>query len=221
MRAISWPVALLLAVACTAGISNARAPKAGGGDDAQTLATCPVEGDAKDAEARQLNPLKRRMTTPKSSDVDAKVSLSAILAPGEDSNRWDTHRAGVISGYVTDVKVGGIESVNCHTKDAQYRDTHIEVVLNPNDGEDKYLIVEVTPQWRQVLAKDGVDWTTTGLRKSLKGRWVRFTGWLFYDAEHRNAAVNSGGKSHIWRATVWEIHPVTKIEVLPAKPAQM
>jgi hypothetical protein len=208
-------------VAGAIGISDAKAPKAAGGDEAQILANCPLEGDAKDAQAKVLNPLKRRMTTPKDSDIDTKMSLSAILAPGEDKARWDQKKAGVVSGYVTDVKVGGIESVNCHTKDALYRDTHIEVVLNPGDGEDKYLIVEVTPQWREVMQKDGVDWTTTSLRKSLKGRWVRFTGWLFYDAEHANAATNSGGKAHIWRATVWELHPITKIEVLPAKPAKM
>jgi hypothetical protein len=221
MRVISWAGALLLVVTGAVGVSDARAPKASDGDDAQTLASCPLEGDAKDAQARTLNPLKRRMTTPTASDIDPKVSLSAILAPGNDQNRWDPKKAAVIAGYVTDVKVGGVESVNCHTKDPMYRDTHIEVVLNPGDGEDKYLIVEVTPQWREVLANDKVDWSTTGLRKSLKGRWVQFTGWLFYDAEHTNAAANSGGKSHIWRATVWELHPVTKIDVLPAKPAKL
>jgi hypothetical protein len=221
MRLISWSGVLLLAAAVSVGISDARGQKAASGDEAQILAACPVQGDAKDAKARELNPLKRRMNTPGASDLDPKVSLSAILAPGEDRNRWDQRKAGVISGYVADVKVGGVESVNCHTKDPLYRDTHIEVVLNPNDGEDKYVIVEVTPQWREAMQKDGVDWTTTGLRKSLKGRWVTFTGWLLYDEEHTNAAVNSGGKSHIWRATVWELHPVTKIEVLPAKPAKM
>jgi hypothetical protein len=193
-----------------------------GGDDAQTLASCPIEGDAKDAKARALNPLKRRMTSPKTSDIDSRVTLSAILAPGDDHSRWDERKGAVIAGYVVDVKVGGVESVNCHTHDPQYRDTHIELTVDPNhDGEEKHVIVEVTPQWREVMAKDGADWSTTGLRKSLKGRWVKFTGWLMYDEEHASASTNTAGKGHIWRATAWEIHPITKIEVLPARPASL
>ena len=222
MRAIFWTgLLLLLVVAGATGISEARASKASGADEAQILANCPLQGDAKDAQAKELNPLKRRMTTPSESEIDSKVTLSAIVAPGDDKGRWDVKKGAVISGYVTDVKEGGSESVNCHTKNPLYRDTHIELVVNPGDGEDKYVIVEVTPQWREVMQKDGLDWTTTGLRKQLKGRWVRFTGWMFYDAEHANAATNSEGKAHIWRATVWEIHPITKIEVLPAKPAKL
>jgi hypothetical protein len=219
MRAISLCGGLLLAGLGLVAISDARAPKAASGDDAQTLAGCPIEGDAKDAKARELNPLKRRMTTPKASDIDPKVTLSAFVAPGDDHSRWNDHKGGVVSGYVADVKVGGIESVNCHTHDPQYRDTHIELTLDPNGGEEKHVIVEVTPQWREVMAKDGVDWSTTTLRKSLKGRWVRITGWLLFDDEHASASTNTAGKGHIWRATAWELHPITKIEVLPARPA--
>src|SRR5437016_2816499 len=84
-------------------------------DESAILARCPLEGDAVQAEARALNPLKRRMTVPRPSDIDPKVTLEAMLAPGDDTDRWSQQKAATITGYVQDVKVGGIESVNCHT----------------------------------------------------------------------------------------------------------
>jgi len=52
--------------------------------------------------------------------------------------------------------VGGVESVNCHTIDPAFRDTHVELTLDPmaND-ETTYAIVEVTPQFRQKMAQQG------------------------------------------------------------------
>jgi hypothetical protein len=209
-----------MVAACTVAEARGKTATHSGGDEAQILASCPTEGDAKDAKARQLNVLKRRMTSPTGSQIDSKVSLGAMVAPGDDSRRWDEQRGGIVAGYVADVKVGGIESVNCHTKDPQYRDTHIELTLDPmSNDEKKHVIVEVTPQWREQMTKDGVDWSTTTLRKSLKGRWIRVTGWLMYDVEHASASANTATSGHIWRATAWEIHPITKIEVLPGKPA--
>jgi len=118
------------------------------------------------------------------------------------------------------VKVGGVESVNCHTHDPKYRDTHIVLTYDPlQDDESKHVIVEVTPQWRALIKSYGVDWTTPTPHRHLVGRWIRVTGWLFFDEEHANAARNTGVEgSHIWRATAWEIHPITTIQILPAKP---
>src|SRR5437762_7793345 len=79
-------------------------------DEAQTLARCPPEGDAVQAEARALNPLKRRMAVPGPKDIDPQVTLTALLEPGDDRNRWSDEKAATITGYVQDVKVGGIES---------------------------------------------------------------------------------------------------------------
>ena len=186
-------------------------------DDAKILANCPPQGDAKQAAARALNPLKRRMSVPIPREIDPKVTLQAMLAPGDDTNRWDTNRGGVIEGYVADVKVGGIESVNCHTRDPLYRDTHIEITAESlKRDEGTYVIVEVTPQVRHKMAIQGVDWSTGTLRKTLLGKRVRITGWLLFDVEHKPNATNTASpNAHIWRATVWELHPVTAIEVLP------
>src|SRR5437016_3738165 len=39
-------------------------------DDAKILASCPLQGDAKQAAARALNPLKRRMSVPMAREID-------------------------------------------------------------------------------------------------------------------------------------------------------
>jgi hypothetical protein len=214
MRALFWFVLLITA----STLVDARGSKAtSNGDDAATLASCPPQGDAKKDKERDLNQLKRRMDVP--SQIDSRVTLAAILAPGDDTTRWDEHKGGVISGYVAEVKPGEAESVNCHTKDPQYKDTHIVLTPDPlSNDESKYVIVEITPQWRAQMAKDGVDWSTSTLRKTLLGRWIRVTGWLMFDVEHKAQSANTAGRGKVWRATAWEIHPITKIEVLPGKP---
>ncbi len=208
------------AILLSPAVSWARHGKASTENDAAILAACPTQGDAKNPRVKALNLLKRRMTVPAPSDMDNQATLAAMVAPGDDTNRFDDQKGATIEGYVADVKVGGVESVNCHTHDPKYRDTHIELTLDPlHDDETKRVIVEVTPQWREVMAGKDVDWNTAALRAELLGKWIKVTGWLLFDEEHANAAENTApGASHIWRATVWEIHPITDIEVLPHKP---
>jgi hypothetical protein len=76
------------------------------------------------------------------------------------------------------------------------------------------VIVEVTPPMRDRARARGVDWSVDALRAKLVGRHVRFTGWLLFDSEHADEAENTnpGGRDN-WRATAWEIHPVTDIVV--------
>ncbi len=114
------------------------------------------------------------------------------------------------------MKPGGIETVNCKARDLPDRDTHIELVLDPMTvaGPER-VIVEVTPRWRALMAAKGVDGSTPALRRQYLGRWVRVTGWLLFDAEHANAAENTApGRPRNWRATAWEVHPITSIEVV-------
>lgn len=185
-------------------------------DDAALLASCPLTGDARRQSVQDLNVLKRRMSVPSASDLDASATLTAVLAPGDDTERWDTHRGATFEGYVVGVLKGGVESVNCHTHDPAYRDTHIELALSPDETDkDKFVVVEVTPQVRQKMAAQGVDWSTETLKHTLMHHKVRITGWLLFDEEHKaNAANTNPGGSDVWRATVWEIHPITAIEVL-------
>ncbi len=140
-----------------------------------------------------------------------------MLAPGYDASRWTTSYGAVVIGYVHDVKVGGIETVNCQARDPRFRDTHIELVLDPmNSGSTKRVIVEVTPRWRAIMAAKGIDWSTRALRDKFLGRWVKVTGWMLFDMEHQGQAENTApGRPRDWRATAWEIHPVTAIAVVP------
>jgi hypothetical protein len=69
------------------------------------------------------------------------------------------------------------------------------------------------------MQSQGVDWSTAALKERINGKWVRVKGWLLFDQEHVNQAENTNpGNDRNWRATVWEIHPVTEIDVLPGKP---
>lgn len=84
-----------------------------------------------------------------------------------------------ITGYVFDVKVGGIETTNCRARASERRDTHIELVLDPMAGATtQRVIVEVTPRWRAMMAAQGLDWSTRALRDRLLGRWIKVKGWM-------------------------------------------
>jgi hypothetical protein len=40
-------------------------------------------------------------------------------------------------------------------------------------------------------------------------------GWLLFDREHAGESENTApGRAANWRATAWELHPVTKIEII-------
>ena len=180
---------------------------------------CPARGDAVTSGVHALNRLKNRVAAPVAPDIDSTVTLSALLASGDDRGRWSDRRAATVVGYVRDVKVGGVETANCFAKTPEHRDTHIELVTDPQDVGQLPLIVEVTPWWRRHAASRGGNWSTDSLRSSLRGRWVRVTGWLLFDDEHQRQAENTTpGRVGNWRATAWELHPVTGIEVVGHSP---
>src|SRR5437899_4908967 len=67
-----------------------------------------------------------------------------------------------------------------------------------------------------------VDWTTETLQSptiGIKHKWVEVTGWLLFDLKHIHEAENTyPGNLKNWRATCWEIHPVTNLVVLGGPP---
>jgi uncharacterized protein YraI len=165
------------------------------------------------AALRVLNQKKNRFHAPADGDIAPTFTLSNLLQPGPDDTRFNDAKAGEIEGWVIDVKVGGIETVNCKTTDTLYRDTHIEVANHVGAPKTERVIVEITPRWRAAMQAVGVDWTTQGLQ-SLIGKRVRFRGWQMFDVEHRGQARNTAPNNvNDWRATVWELHPVTAFVV--------
>ena len=183
---------------------------------------------------KRLNALKNRSQSPQLPDYDPTITIERILAPGDDTKRFSTSKAATITGYVTNVRVGGIESCNCHARGKAHRDTHIDIVADPKyavpnlikvnckgkppmkDANEKYhVIVEVTPRVRDQMLAKNIDWSTDTLAKALPGHWVRFSGWVVFDWKHLKEAENTNpGNECNWRATCTEIHPIFAIEVV-------
>jgi hypothetical protein len=187
---------------------------------------CPASGLGLSKGRRDFHRLKNRRFLPQPSDFDVSVTLQQLLQPGADQSRWSTSRAAQIEAYVVSVTPGPLELVNCYCR----RDAHINVALRPQASAREMIILEVTPYFRDWIAQASEDqigpaspdqalllhdWSTEILQKKLTGHWVRFEGWLFYDAQHESEAENTApGRINNWRATAWELHPVTRIEVI-------
>jgi hypothetical protein len=184
-----------------------------------TFKNCKAEGRGKKtkknptgkigAKTKAQNVLKNRDDGPSGGDIDDSVTLAELLKKSNDKKFQPTQ--GVeITGYVVSVAPGGAqESCNCSRKDLQ--DIHIDVVLKKNDASNKrkHVIVEITPKFQAALGN------LKAVRSQIKGQWVKFTGWLFYDSIHANAAENTAPHHKgNWRATVWEVHPVSKFEIV-------
>jgi hypothetical protein len=181
---------------------------------------CGLEGTAISAAMKSLDRDKNRFTQPTDKDIDSSVSLPAMLVPGTDTKRFDQTKAARIRGIVVKVLSGGKETCNCQAEDKTFYDTHIELGLAADVPEIQRVIVEVTPRMR-ILFKKQKEWSTDALRASLQGKWVEVTGWLLFDTPHVRQAENThpGNKTN-FRATCWEIHPVTSIVVLDQAPAE-
>ena len=166
---------------------------------------------------RAHNALKNRTAIPVATDFDSRVSLSAMLAPGDDRERWQQTRAGAIEGYVIRVHDAGAESANCFSPTRL--DTHIEIAARVDAAPRERVVVEVTPSMRDEAARQGRDWSTAALQRALTGRRVRVEGWLLFDTEHDEEAENTRpGHQGNWRATAWELHPVTALGLAASGP---
>lgn len=167
---------------------------------------CPTKGDSQKTKLQNLDTLKNR-STPSSHVV--KLSLDDILKPGDDTKRFTEFEYVEIIGYVYDAKYGGSETCNCHTKDKSQYDIHIEIVKDLSDSDGpKRIIVEINRFTRE----NNVTMDYLAIR-GLRKKKVRITGWLFFDEEHKQNAINtSPNGTNIWRATCWEVHPCLTID---------
>jgi hypothetical protein len=172
---------------------------------------CPPSGIAFSSERRELHRLKNRTTLPETSDFDERVTLLSLLQPGDDSARWSATRAAKIEGYVVSVAAARTELANCYCG----RDTHIHISSRPDAPAHEHVVLETTPRMEAWARSRGWDWSAETLKRELTGRLVRFEGWLLFDSGHAMESENiSPGRQHNWRATAWEIHPVTTLEVI-------
>lgn len=168
---------------------------------------CPSAGIALTTRARDLHRLKNRTSLPTATDFDSRITLEALLQPGDDHDRWSNNHAARIQGEVIDVAYARPEATNCFNPCR--RDIHIAVATKKGATKIEQVVVEVTPNFQ----KSG--WSEETLQAQLVGHWCEFEGWMYFDAGHAEESENiHPGKSGNWRATAWEIHPVTKIAVI-------
>ena len=174
---------------------------------------CPSAGIALTTRARTLHLLKNRTAFPLAADFDSRITLDSLLQAGDDSNRWSTERAARLQGEVIDVAYARPEATNCYNP--YRRDIHILIAKRKGAPKNEHVVLEVTPQLRDWAAGQGMDWSEQALQVQLVGRWVEFEGWLYFDVGHAEDSENTAGhKPDNWRATAWEIHPITKITVI-------
>ncbi len=114
---------------------------------------------------KAVNRDKNRVTPPAAGDIDATATLAKMLKIGDDTDRWDEDKGAEIVGEVFNVKPGGVETCNCKATEAEFTDTHIEIVpaVNKNDPTHR-VIVEVTPRMRAKMGEQRVDWSTDTLK---------------------------------------------------------
>lgn len=166
---------------------------------------CGPTGDATDPTAIALNTNKNRTDIPQDS---AYVDLTWAQLEGLPTDQVDNfvsapvRAVGFISHQVKVENTGNGESTNCHKTTDDMVDWHMYFTQTANQPISAAVIVETTPRTRPLH-----KWTTATLSPLVNSTTqVRISGWLMYDSEHI-------GVIGTQRATVWEIHPITKIEV--------
>src|SRR5262245_39044244 len=114
-----------------------------------------------EGESKENSALKNRTAAPKPADIDAAVTLDALLAKNE-AGAFSTSKAATVTGHVVQVE--------------KEEDGDIHMVLAGAKGETsttRWVIVEVTPGWQ----KKASSLSERHLR-GLVGQRVRVTGWL-------------------------------------------
>jgi len=177
----------------------------------ETYQGCPPGGDGGDT---QLNLHKNRIDAPGAYETRTVGDMLALpvsngvvmLAreswlPGDAATvARDEGRAVEVEGYILKVRHEGPETPNCH--DPSARDYHVWLGASPTDSRANAVIVELAP--RVVARNPGWGSETAILR--LTGKHVRISGWTMLDQEHPEQLQQT-------RGTLWEIHPVTRIDV--------
>lgn len=178
--------------------------------------SCPREGIANNDEDSIRNTLKNRWLLPSESDIDTSFNWENLYQDGGDPRRFNQSKAGKLRGYIALVTQQNAESCNCNFKDKTFSDLHIHLSPSEEAIPEKwqYVIVEITPRLRELMKLKNADWSYKELKK-LRRKEVEIEGWLFYDWEHGDKAyLYNGDEQKSWRATAWEIHPVTSLKII-------
>ncbi len=206
VRCTAFLIALGM-TAAVAGQADLRTPPRGSFDH------CRAAGWGEDP---ALNRLKNRalpVMQPRAMTVDAIRALPDPLLRHEARRYWpaparaqiesDEARGVQVEGYVIGWNRERMEAGNCYRPDLG--DLHLWIAALPNLPRSQAVIVELTPRWQSVRS----NWTQAWLRDLERRRVrVRVRGWLMFDQAHPAEV----GRT---RATLWEVHPVTTLEIVP------
>ncbi|MFL5612923.1 MAG: hypothetical protein ACJ796_04605 [Gemmatimonadaceae bacterium] len=215
-RRLSKPTAV---VHSSAGISDVRRDTSSGSARRKVLPVsgafegCPADGDGGD---RGLNRLKNRidsatwLPTPFASVLGFAWPRDVVRRMRGEWSWRDSiavaHQEGlpvVVEGYFVASKQEGPEATNCHGAETRFRDWHLWLSEKPGKDRRRSIVVETTP----VIRARHPEWSLSGVRRLVRdSTLVRVSGWLMLDPEHPEQL----GKT---RGTLWEIHPVMRIEV--------
>lgn len=174
---------------------------------------CPPQGKGGDSE---LNLLKNRVDKGNYAPVSFD-SLTALTWPktveqtpmkdwSDSARSFIKQYEGIpisVEGYVISVREGYPTPANCNSSDSSDLDWNISFTKNPRDEHSQVVMVVVTARVRQ-----DHQWTLDLIRSTIFNDHLqtRFSGWLFFNPDHPQDIGQT-------RATLWEIHPVTQIEV--------
>lgn len=166
------------------------------------------------------NPRKNRIDDAQGAHVLSLRTIESLpedLSAPHNRTKWTAAQQAAVAGFegvavsatgfMSVVDTSGdharhekAESCNCDLVGPDEVDWHIYLVPGAAASRSAAVVVELTPRVR----RSHPGWSDAALKAASDS--VRVTGWLMYDPDHPDQV----GKT---RATVWEIHPVTKLEV--------
>lgn len=172
---------------------------------------CPKWGSATKPKEKKLNIAKNKSITVSSSKIPDFVPLDSLISSSkqEDSTWFTVGRYIYTEGYLINAIQEGGESCNCGQADATLKtgDVHMYLGLTKTAKPKNCIIIEITPAFKKKYSN--YENYLTPKKK------IRVTGFLLYDFIHRtNAFMTCKKCTKIWRNNSWEIHPITKIQVL-------
>jgi len=198
-----------------------------------TEGTCPANGDGSDP-AQYI--LKNRGDVPPTYHDVTFNAVDELPFPGKGGNakapanrrNWLPKHFAITDPYESiPIRVEGFikvirdqkkstpgkgEGTNCGFVTLGNIDAHIALLKKNSDPESKAIVVEWTPRFTRAHA----NWISEKLGTWINtGKRVRISGWLMIDPNHLNhiTGVMINGQLRKFRHTLWEIHPITRIEV--------
>lgn len=164
---------------------------------------CGAKGDATQKKFQDLDSEKNRTDTAASYIHVDWTQMKELPASNHAKYEGSPVQVeGYLSSQIKQETSAPGESTNCHLLQPDETDWHIYLTNQPSQTIDKAIIVETTPRSRPLH-----HWQKSKLDNLVNtSTRVRISGWLMYDFQHT-------GEIGVHRATVWEVHPITRIEV--------